>query len=180
MSPIMKSRLYKLALFLLIISFIPFLIFISKRETPPEKINVPQHKTQTVENFILKSSGKRRWQLTSPKANFLDKNTIQLKKPVLTVFLRSQVVIEADEAKLDRKKGKVYLKNVKLIGKNFKAFSPEGVYLLKRESFKTNKSCKVTYNSINTSEGKVCTLDLKYQRAIISGGVKTVVREELK
>ena len=176
----MRNRLYRLALLFLITSFIPFLIFISRKETPPEKINIPQHKTQTIENFILKSSGKSRWQLTSPKAKFLDKSVIELEKPVLTVFLKSKITIEADKAKLDRKKGLIYLDNVKLVGSNFKALSPQGIYILKRELFKTNKTCGVTYNSINTSKGKICTLDLKYQRAIISGGVKTVVREELK
>ena len=176
----MRSRLYRLALLFLIISFVPFLIFISRKETPPEKVNIPQHKSQTIENFILKSSGKNRWQLTSPKAKFLDKSIIELEKPVLTVFLKSRITIEADEAKLDRKKGLIYLDNVKLIGSSFKASSPQGIYILKRELFKTNRNCKVTYNIVNTSEGKICTLDLKYQRAIISGGVKTVVREELK
>ncbi len=176
----MRSKLYKLALFLLIISFIPFLIFLSKREAPPAKVNVPQHKTQTVENFVLKSSGKNRWQLRSPKANFINENLIELVNPVLTIFLKNQIVIKADEAKLNRKEGLVYLKNVTLTGPDFVAFSPEGIYILRKQMFKTDKRCKITYNRINTSEGNTCILDLKYQRAIISDSVKTVVREDLK
>ena len=176
----MKSKLYKLALFLLIVSFFPFLIFISKKETPPEKINVPQHKTQTVENFILKSSGKNRWQLKSPQAKFLDKNTVELKRPVLVVFLKSKITIKAEEAKFNKNLGLIHLKSVELIGPDFWAFSPEGIYDLNKEIFKTESKCKVIYNRINMSEGNACTLDLKYRRAIIYGRVKTVIREELK
>ncbi len=176
----MRSKLYRLALFLLIVSFIPFLIFISKKETPPEKINVPQHKTQTVENFILKSSGKNRWQLKSPQAKFLDKNIIELKKTILVVFLKSRITIKAEEATFNRNLGQIRLKSVELIGPNFRASSPEGIYDLNKEIFKTESKCKIIYNKINISEGNTCTLDLKYRRAIIYGRVKTVIREELK
>ena len=176
----MRSKFYKLAIFLLVISFFPFLIFISKRETPPEKVNIPQHKTQTVEKFILKSTGKNRWQLVSPKAKFVGKNVIDLDKPVLTLFQKTEITIEAEKARFFRDRGYIYLKQVKLKGANFEAYSPEGVYSLKNQTFKTEKGCKVTYNGINSSEGKVCTLDLKYQRAIISGGIRTTIREELK
>ena len=176
----MRNKLYKLALLLVLLSFVPFLLFVSKRETPPEKIKVPQHKTQTVENFVLKSAGKNVWELESPSAVLVRKDLIKLTKPVLTVLSKERVVIKASEALFDREKQLVYLKQVSLKGKNFIAFSPEGIYDLKSQTFKTEVGCKAVYNSVNTLEGKKCVLNLKSRVTIISNRVKTVIREDSK
>ena len=176
----MRSKFYKIAVLLAIISFIPLFIFVSRRENPPDKVNVPRHKTQTVENFRLKASGKEKWELVSPKAQFVDKNIVNLENPVLTVYLKNRVTVKAREARLDRSKGTVYLKDVKLVGTDFEAFSRKGIYYLRREVFKTNSGCKAIYNGVNSSKGRVCTIDLKSRKVIIRGRVKTVVREVLK
>jgi hypothetical protein len=173
----MKSKFYKLSLILAVVSFVPFLIFISRRENPPPKVKIPQHRKQTVEKFILKSTGKNRWILRAPKATFPEKNVVILEKPVLTIFKNGNFTIVANWAKLFKEKNKVFLKNATLKGKNFTGFSPEGVYYFNREIFKTNSTCKLIYNGVNSIKGRTCTVDVKRQRVIIFKGARTVIKE---
>ena len=176
----MRDKLYRLALILAIISFLPFLVFISRREVPIEKVKVPAHKTQTVENFRLKAAGKNKWELSAPEATFVGKNIIKLKTPVLTVYLQNRIVIKSLNAVFYRDKGVVYLDNVTLLGKNFRADSKKGVYNLEKQLFETDKGCRVVYNDINSLEGEVCKIDVKEDRVIILKHVRTVIREVLK
>lgn len=176
----MRNKLYKIAIFLTVISFIPFLIFLSKRESPPEKVNIPRHKTQTIENFILKSEGENRWQLKAPQAFFLNENEIKLITPVLTVFTKNKIVIEAKEALYNKSRGIVYLKGITLKGKDFVLTSPEGKYNLKLQKFVTDAGCKAVYNDVNTLQGENCVVNLRSKTTIISNHVKTVIREVLK
>ena len=176
----MRSKFYKLSLVLLIISFLPFLIFLLRRENPPAQIEVPHHKTQTIENFELKASGRNRWKLKSPKATFIGKEIIKLKHPVLTIYVNGNMLIYAESAKLDKKRNKLILKKVYITGKNFNAFSKKGIYSLKKQIFETNSGCKAVYNNVNFSEGNACKIYLKSREIIITNGVKTVIREVLK
>ena len=176
----MRAKLYKIALFLVIISFLPFLIFISRKENPPEKVKIPHHKTQAIENFKLEATGKNRWELVAPEATFAGKEIINLRNPVLTLYLKDKLMIKATKAILYRDKGIVYLENVRLLGKNFEAVSNRGTYNLKEQIFETRSGCRATYNMVNTSEGKVCKIDLKEDRVTILNRVKTIVREVKK
>ncbi len=176
----MREKLYRLALTMAVISFLPFLVFVSRKEAPPEKIKVPQHKTQTVEKFKLEATGKNKWELIAPKATFVGKNIIKLNNPVLTIYLKNRVIIESSRAILHRDKGIVYLDNVTLFDENFKADSKGGIYDLRRQLFKTDKGCRAVYNNVNSSKGKICKIDVSEDKIVILKHVKTVIREVSK
>ena len=176
----MKEKFYKLALILAVVSFLPFLIFVSRREAPPEKVKVPQHKTQTVENFKLKATGENKWELSAPKATFIGKNVIKLILPVLTVYLQNEIIIKSSSAVLYRDRGIVYLDNVTLVGRNFRASSKKGTYNLKRQLFETDEGCRAVYNNVNSLEGEICKIDVREDKVIILKHVKTVIREVSK
>jgi len=176
----MKGKFYKVSLFLAVISFLPFLVFISRRENPPPKVKVPKHKKQTVEEFTLRSTGKNRWVLRAPKATFPEKDVVILEKPVLTLFRDGNFTIIAEWAKLLKRENKVLLKRAVLEGRNFRGFSPKGIYYFDGEVFKTNSNCTVVYNGVNSMKGKNCTVDVKRQKVIISKGVRTVIKEVRK
>lgn len=176
-----RSLLYKLAFFLALASLVPLVIFLSRRESPPEKVSVKLHNKQTVENFTLSSAGKEKWVLRAPIAVFEDRDKIKLEKPVLTVSSHPPAVIEAEEALFDRKSSRLYLKGVRLTSRNIKAFSPRGTYLLKRELFKGTDGCSFTLQSSNsTTTGKECEILVKERKVIISQGVKTQVFEVIR
>ena len=176
-----RGLFYKVAFLLALASLVPLIIFLSRRESPPEKISVKLHNKQTVENFTLSSTGKERWVLRAPVAVFEDKNRIKLKKPVLTVYTRPPVVIEAEEALFDRSRSELYLKGVHLTSENIEALAPVGTYFMKRELFKGSKGC--TFNlktSKSTTTGKLCRILVDKREVIISKGVKTQVFEVIR
>ncbi|WP_456342723.1 LPS export ABC transporter periplasmic protein LptC [Thermovibrio sp.] len=174
-----RSFFYKAALILALSSLIPFIIFLSRRENPPEKISVKLHQKQTVENFVLTSSGKSRWILKSPLAVFREKELIELDSPVLTVSGSPPIVVRARKALFDRKRGELELEGVEMETGELSAASPQGVYFVERELFKTDKGCLVKSGSATTT-GKECTLKLDKRKVIITQQVKTVITGEGK
>jgi len=176
-----RGLFYKIAFVLALASFVPLVLFLSRRESPPEKVPVPSHKKQTVENFTLSSTGKERWVLRAPVAIFEDRNRIRLKRPVLTVYTRPPVVIKAEEALFDKGRSELYLKKAHLTSENIEAFSPLGTYYVKRELFTGREGC--TFNlktSKSTTTGGVCRILVDRREVIISKNVKTRVFEVIK
>ncbi len=174
-----RNFFYRAALLLSLLSLIPLMVFLSRRETPPEKISVKFHQRQTVENFILNSSGSRRWVLKSPLAVFKEKDLIELKFPVLTLFTSPPVIVKAKRALFNRKENRLELEEVELESGQLFASSPRGTYLIEKELFETSSGCLVKTPSFTTS-GKVCTLNLEEGEVIITQQVKTVVTGEGK
>jgi len=174
-----RSFFYKAALVLALVSLIPLVIFLSRRESPPEKISVRLHQKQTVENFTLNSTGQTRWVLKAPVAVFREKDLIELTSPVLTVFRTPPVTVRAGEALFDRKRGILTLRDVYLETGQLRAFSPGGTYLIDKEIFKSSSGCRVVAGS-STTEGKNCTLLIPEREVIITQQVKTVISGEGK
>ncbi|SMO69156.1 Lipopolysaccharide-assembly, LptC-related [Balnearium lithotrophicum] len=176
----MRNKFFQIAVLLIFLSVLPLVVFLSRREAPPEKVKIPKHRKQTIEEFVLKSSGKNRWILRAPTATFLNKNTIKLIKPKLKVFLTEKVEIEADSAEFLRDKNRVILKNVRLKGKNFNAFSPSGTYFLKSGVFLSKSKCNANFNKVNNITGKGCKIEFKREKITIFSSVKTTIKEVKK
>ncbi|WP_456456116.1 LPS export ABC transporter periplasmic protein LptC [Thermovibrio sp.] len=171
-----RSFFYRLALALLLVSILPFIFFLVRRETPPENLKVKTHKEQTIENFTLNSTGKNRWILKSPKAVFRGNNLVELKKPVFETLNAPKIEITAKEALLNREKGFLFLKSVNLVSNGLKAFSPEGIYFIETGVFKTDKGCELKTET-STTKGRKCIFYLKEGEVIIEGKVKSTIWE---
>ena len=172
-----RSFFYKVALILVVLSLVPLVIFLSRREGPPKKISVKVHQRQTVENFVLNSTGEEKWVLKSPLAVFKEKNLIELQSPVLKVFRDPPIVIEAERALFNRAKGELRVVKVKLKSGQLFGTSQEGTYFVDRELFTTNSGCLIKVRS-STTTGKNCTLKFKEREVIISQNVRTLIDGE--
>jgi len=173
-----RSLFYKVAFLLAVASLVPLVIFLSRRESPPEKISVKVHDKQTVENFTLTSSGERRWLLRAPVAIFEDRERIRLKEPVLEVEAEPPVLIRAKEALFNKAKGVLYLKGVELTSGNLEAGAPSGVYYVKRELFDTKAGCTFRLKDTNSNTtGNHCQIFVKEREVIITNHVRTEVFE---
>jgi lipopolysaccharide export system protein LptC len=173
----MRRLFYRIAFLLALFSLVPLIVFLARRESPPEKLSVKVRQKQTVENFSLKSTGKSPvWTLNSPLAVFKDKERIELEKPSLTLYLSPPVEITASKALFDREKRELYLHQVHLVSEEVDAYSPSGVYFLNKALFKTDSGCKIISGASRTS-GKVCTLYLKSRKFVVEGSVKTTISE---
>ena len=171
----MRGLFYKVAFLLALFSLVPLVIFLARKESPPEKLSVKVRQKQTVENFSLKSTGKPPvWTLSSPIAVFKDKERIELKEPSLIVYLEPPVKITASKALFDRSKGELYLYQVRLTSKELEASSPYGVYLVDKALFKTSSGCRVLSKGSRTS-GKVCSLYLRSKEFVLEGSVRTTI-----
>ncbi len=172
----MKPRIHHIAVFTAALSFLPFVIFIARREAPPEEIHVETHEKQMIKNFTLNSPEKgNKWLLKSPEAVFERENVLLLKSPKLVLLDRGNATIEAETAIFKQEEGKLFLKNVRVKGKNFFAMAENGVYNTKSEVFKTKRWCRLLLRNKHRIRGKRCTLDLKNRRVIIHSKVRSVV-----
>ncbi len=178
----MKKKLYKIAVFIALAAFIPLVVFIANRESPPEKIKVESHKRQIIKQFKLESKEKVNWELTAPEAEFKGEDVIFLKNPHLLIHPKSQppITIKSPSALYFRKEKKVELKHVLLKTDNLTAESPCGIYFVDSALFKTNCGCKILLKSKNSIAGKICVLNFKKKEITISGNVKSVFREVKK
>jgi len=174
-----RNFFYKVALLLLAFSLVPLVIFLSRKENPPEKVAVKVHKKQTVENFTLTSLGKRRWILTAPVAVFEGPQLVRLQNPVLRAEGSPPVEIRAKEALLDRSRGVVRLKEVLFKSADLSSCSPEGTYYLQKELFLTEKGCTFYFGESET-EGRRCSILPAEGKVIITDSVKTLFRGALK
>jgi len=173
----MGKNLYKISLILIVITLLPLIFFLSRKEVPNQKIKIPKHKRQTVENFVLKSSGKNRWTLTANRAMFTNQNQVNLTKPILKINLKQPLTIKAERASYFRNRNLINLEKVTLMGKNFYASSPKGIYYLDKKVFKTDSYCKITFNKVNEIEGKGCLLNIEKEEITIFNSVKTTIKE---
>ena len=163
------------------IAIIPFVLFIARRESPPEKIKVESHRQQVIKQFRLESRDKIEWELTSPEAKFKGENTISLKNPLLLVKTASRTVtIKAPYALFYRKQKRVKLKQVFLETDNLTAQSPCGIYDVNSGTFTTDCGCKISLRKVNTITGKICILNLNERKITVSNGVKSIFREVKK
>ena len=171
----MRRKLYRVAVFLALVSLLPLLIFLARRETPPTKVEVKVHQKQTIENFVLRASDRYDWELKSPEAQAVDKNNLLLKEPVLTLYLKEPVVIKAEEAVYNRAKGEISLVKPELLTGNYTASSPEGVYLIKKKLFLSNSPCRFVSRYQGETVGRSCTVNLVSGTVIIRGKVRTTL-----
>jgi hypothetical protein len=171
----MRSKLYRAAVFLAIVSLLPLLIFLSRRESPPSKVEVKVHQKQTIENFVLRASDRYDWELKSPEAQAVDKNTLLLKEPVLTLYLKESIVIRAKEALYDRARREIELLSPQLLTGNYTAFSPKGIYWIEEKLFVSNSPCKFVSRWQEETVGRNCTVNFVKGTVIIKGGVKTTL-----
>ena len=177
----MRKVVYRLATFLAIVSIFPFIIFMARRESPPEKFHVETHKKQLIRDFVLKSKGeKRNWILRAPEAILEGKREIRLKLPELELLEKEKIFIRAESATYNQETGKLILKNVSIKSKNLTGKARTGTYSTSEGVFVTHNTCKVILKNKFTIEGKECILDLRNKRVIIQSKVKSVFREEEK
>ena len=177
----MKKAIYKLAAFLAIVSVLPFIIFMARKESPPEKLHVETHKKQLIKDFVLESKGdKKSWILRAPKAVFRGNREIYLEHPELELLNEEKVTIRSELATYNQETGELFLENVSIEGENLSGKAGRGVYNTGKGIFVTNEGCEVTLKSRFTVKGKDCTLDLKNKKVIIQSKVKSVLREGYK
>ncbi|ADY73805.1 protein of unknown function DUF1239 [Desulfurobacterium thermolithotrophum DSM 11699] len=175
----MREKFFKVAVFLAIISILPFIVLIMRKETPPEKLNVETHKKQVIKDFVLKSEGVKKWILRAPKALF-EGEEIHLKKPQLVIYDKDKFFLIADEAVYYQNKKLVHLKQVTLIGKNLRGKAPYGTYYTDKEIFTTKTTCEFTFDNDKRVTGKGCQLELKDKKVIIQSNVKSKFGEAIK
>ncbi|TCK06649.1 LPS export ABC transporter periplasmic protein LptC [Phorcysia thermohydrogeniphila] len=177
----MKEAIYKIAAFLAIVSILPFVIFMARRESPPEKFHVETHKKQLIKNFTLESKGeKRSWVLRAPEAVFEGNKEIILKFPELELLEKERVLIHAESAIYNQETEELFLENVSIESENLSGKTRTGTYSTSKGVFVTHDTCEVTLKNRFTVEGKECILDLKNKRVIIQSKVKSILREEGK
>ena len=177
----MKETIYKVAAFLAIISVLPFVIFMARRELPPEKFHVETHKKQLIKDFVLESKGeKRSWILRAPEAVFEGNREILLHFPELELLEGEKVLIRAELATYNQDTGELSLEGVSIESKSLSGRTEKGVYSTRKGIFTTNATCKITLKKKFTVEGKGCILDFKSKRVIIQSKVKSILREEKK
>jgi hypothetical protein len=177
----MRSKLLKIAIFLGIVSVLPSVVLITRKETPPEKISVKTNREQVIEDFTLRSSSNgKRWNLEAPKAILKENGKIYLSSPVLIIFGKQKTSILAKEALYDEREKKVFLKEVYIHGKNLKGRAKSGIYYVDEETFKTDSFCEFVFNSDKLIKGKGCEIDLKTEKVIILDSVKSVFGEVVK
>lgn len=175
----MRKNLYRIAIVIAVVAFIPLIVFIAGRESPPEKIKVETHRKQVIKQFRLESKEKIEWELTAPEAEFKGDNVISLKNPRLLILLKHQppITIKSPSALYFRKEKRIELKHVLLQTDNLTAESPCGVYYVDSALFKTDCGCKILLKGANSITGKICTLNLREKKITISNNVKSVFRE---
>ncbi len=171
-----KNILYKLALFIAVISILPFVIFIARREAPPEKIEVEIHKKQVIREFVLESKGKRAWKLISPEATFEGEKRIMLKSSTLHIYGQETVVLKSPNAIYDQKSGELKVGKVTIKSKSFYAKSDPGIYLTSTGIFTTEGSCYINIRNNGQIWGKQCILDLRKRKFIIKSNVHSRFR----
>ncbi|MEO2068575.1 MAG: LPS export ABC transporter periplasmic protein LptC [Desulfurobacteriaceae bacterium] len=176
----MRSRLLKVAILLGIVSILPSIVLITRRETPPEKVSVRTNKEQVIVDFTLRSTGDKRWSLRSSKATFIDDKNVFLTCPQLRVLDGQSYTIEAESAIYDERGKKVSLNKVLLYSKNFKGETENGTYYVDKEVFKTTSFCKVVFYPDKVIEGKGCEIDLKNEMVIILSNVKSTFGEVVR
>jgi len=173
-----KETIYKVATLLAVVSILPFIIFVARRELPPEKFHVETHKKQLIKDFVLESRGeKKSWILRAPEAVFEGKETIILKRPKLLLLEEEEVTISAKRATYHQEKGELLLENVRVDGKNIKGKADRGIYRTQEETFLADSRCTVVLKGKFSVEGKSCLLDFKNKRVIIRSEVKSAFRE---
>ena len=176
----MKEKILKVAIALAVISILPFVILITRREAPPEKIDVETHKEQVVKDFVLQSEGRKQWILKSPEALFEGEEKIRLKNPELTIYNGERILLIAKRAVYNQKEKTVNLEEVTITGKEFKGRAPYGVYYTEKENFITDSTCEITFDTTKRISGKSCQIDLRNKRVIIQSDVKSTFREVVK
>jgi len=175
-----KEKILKVAIVLAVISILPFVILIARKETPPERIDVETHKEQVIKDFVLQSKGSKQWVLKAPEALFEGEKRIRLENPELTVYDKEKVLLIARSALYDQEKKSVNLKQVVIIGKDFRGKASYGIYYTEREIFITDSTCEITFNSSKKISGKGCQIDLRNKRVIIQSNVKSRFGEVAK
>ncbi|GEM_PF-1232479 len=178
----MKGLFQRVAFFLLLISFIPFLFFFVRRESPPPKVRVETHRNQVVKDFSLRSSGRDFWVLVSPEALFHGEQEVFLKFPKLTLYRNNgaRIVVRSSEAVYHKQKNKLYLKGVNLTGRDFKVTAPSGVFDFKSGRFFAEKGCKIVLEGSGVTTGKRCIFNLKKDSFSVSGKVKSIFRSGVR
>ena len=164
----MKPRIHHIAVFTAVLSFLPLVVFIARKEAPPEKIQVETHEKQVVKEFTLNSPEKgNRWILKSPEALLEKEGEVLLRSPKVTLLDRDNTLIEAKTALFRQGEGTLLLKEVRVTGKNFRATAEDGVYDTGAGIFRTKRWCSVLLKGKHRIRGKGCVLDLKNRRVII-------------
>ena len=169
----MNEKILKVAIALAVISILPFIILIARKEAPPERIEVETHKEQVIKDFILQSEGSKQWVLRAPEALFEGEKKIRLENPELTVYDREKVLLIAKKAIYNQEKKSVNLKQVVIIGKDFRGKASHGIYYTEKETFITDATCEITFDSSKRISGKGCRIDLRNKRVIIRSNVKS-------
>ncbi len=171
-----KKLFYRIAVLIALVSILPFIVFIARREAPPEKIEVEVHKKQVIKDFVLESKGKKVWKLTAPEATFEGEKCIKLKNPVLRIYNKEIVILKSPAAVYNQKSGKLEVSKVTIVSKGFYAESEKGVYSTSKEVFRTEGSCYIKIKETNQIWGKKCVLDLKKRKFIINSNVRSQLR----
>ncbi len=176
----MKEKILRIAIVFAVISILPFVILITRKETPPERIDVETHKEQVIKDFVLQSKGSKQWILKAPEALFEGEKKIRLENPELTVYGKEKVLLIAKSALYDQEKKSVNLNQVVIIGTDFRGEASYGIYHTEKEIFITDSTCKITFNSSKKISGKGCQIDLRNKRVIIQSNVKSRFGEVAK